>query len=89
MDDRKNALRKALGQDHPSVYQGRTTTATPSRQTYSKGDPRFTSNSSLRRGKVVGRGVFRTRLNWGVIVLVAAFVLFLITQFIIRPMVGG
>ncbi len=37
----------------------------------------------------IGKGKWSTKLNWGFFVLVGAFVLFLITWFIIRPMIGG
>ena len=34
--------------------------------------------SSLRKGKVVGKGIFKTRINWGVAVLVFGVILFLV-----------
>lgn len=37
----------------------------------------------------VGKGKWSTKLNWGFIVLIVAFIAFLVTWFIIKPMVGG
>lgn len=79
---REDELREALG-----VRKSATRTARPVADDMQADDTQKVS--SLKRGKVVGRGVLKTRLNWGLIVLIAAFVLFLITQFVIRPMVGG
>ena len=42
-----------------------------------------------RRGTVVGRGRFRTRINWGFWVMIGAFVVFLVTWFILRPLMIG
>lgn len=45
-------------------------------------------STSRKRGRVIGKGRLRTRLNWGFWLLIGAFVLVMVTQFIIRPMLG-
>lgn len=78
MDDRREELRRVLGKDHPSVT--RVVEPVPVEP------PKA---SSLLKGPVIGKGIFRTRLNWGVIVLGIGLVLFLVFQSVVRPRVGG
>lgn len=44
------------------------------------------TKSGLTRGPTFGKGKLKTRINWGFWVLLGAFLLFIVTWFVLRPM---
>ena len=53
---------------------------------YKEDEPSEGKGSSLEKGRVYGKGKLRTRVNWGFWVLFGAFLLFVVTWFVLRPM---
>jgi len=43
----------------------------------------------LLKGRPVGKGRFRTRLNWGFWLLLLGFLLFAVTMWVLLPIIRG
>jgi len=87
-DRRREELKRALGEEEPEeeeYYESDEEGQGPMYQDYNN----YERRNPLRRGRVYGSGWRRTRVNWGFWLLVGAFLLFLITWFILKPMLTG
>lgn len=75
MSDRKEELRKALHVEESEDGGGE--------------EERETNVPFWKRTKTLGSGRWKTKINWGTVLVIVGFILFLITWFIFKPMTGG